>query len=61
MVWKYAPLLEDIEWVLVPTYEDGANINVGSSTDSDLLIDTGDRSVNGAEIDQGNRIIDGNT
>lgn len=61
MVWKYAPLIEDIEWVVVPFYEDGANINLGSSLNSDLVIDTGDRTVNGSEIDQGDRIIDGDT
>lgn len=60
MAWKFDPFLVDLVWFTPPSdYIDSANINLGSSADSDLLIDTGLRENEGSEIDQGLRVIDG--
>lgn len=60
MAWKFDSLAVDIVWV-VPSSDiiDGANINLGDGTTSDLTIDTGSRENEGSVIDQGLRVIDG--
>lgn len=57
MTWKFDPIIEDLVWTkTADLVEDGAIIDFGEN--SDLSIDTGDRTNEASEIDQGPRIFE---
>lgn len=59
MSWKFDPINVDIVWALTSTeVVESGNLDAGG-LNSDLLIDTGDRSNDSSTLDQGLRVING--
>lgn len=61
MPWLFNPSKLDIAWVTPPDrLSDQAEINMGD-INSDITLDTGERSNDSAIIDQGSRVVDGSS
>lgn len=60
MPWKFDPTEGDLVFVFTggAGIEEAANITYGDNGTSDLIIDTGDRTLDSSTIDQGDRIIE---
>lgn len=59
MPWRFDPFLGDIIWVPAgQTITELADINFGDQEGGDLAIDTGDRTNDISNIDQGLRVFD---
>lgn len=61
MPWRFDPIQEDIVWtVSAGSLIENASIELGNAVESDLAIDTGNRTNDSSTVDQGLRVIDGN-
>lgn len=59
MPWRFDPFLIDLVWMPpVQTITELANVNFGDQAGGDLTIDTGDRTNDISDIDQGLRVFD---
>jgi len=59
MAWKFDPIGVDIVWTATSSeLIESGNLDLGI-VNSDLSIDTGDRSNDSSTLDQGLRVIDG--
>jgi len=60
MAWKFDPTSIDIVWVATTTeLIESGNLDLGD-LNSDLSIDTGDRTNDSSIVDQGLRVVNGN-
>jgi hypothetical protein len=59
MPWKFDAQIGDLVFFIKPDdVSDPANVTLGDAGLSDLAIDTGDRTNDGAILDQGLRVIE---
>lgn len=60
MAWKFDPANIDIVWVFTTSQLiESGSLDLGSM-ESDLSVDTGDRTNDTSIVDQGLRVVDGN-
>lgn len=60
MAWKFDAQVIDLRWVVEPEQIQTDGLLDFGAIESDISLDTGDRTADSSVIDQGVRIIDGN-